>query len=304
MSCFDKGQKKTGVKVLRLVILLHPMKKILVPYDFSTQALHAFCTAMDFALQIKAEVHLVNVIELPLMHDTVLMPVLSVEEDFFNSVRETAQNEFTKITEKYKVEGIKVKTEVVFGSMPIMIIDYAEDNQVDLIIMGTKGASGMKEALVGSNTEKVVRHANIPVLAVRNFVKADNIKHIVFPNTLETENQEDLVMKVKALQYFFNAKLHLLWVNTPTNFTRDTITQARLQSFAKRFMFKDFTINIFNDPFEESGIINFAHSIDANMIAMGTHGRKGIAHILGGSLAEDVVNHVDCPIWTYAIKPV
>jgi nucleotide-binding universal stress UspA family protein len=49
-------------------------------------------------------------------------------------------------------------------------------------------------------------------------------------------------------------------------------------------------------------VINFAHSIDADMIAMGTHGRKGLAHILSGSLTEDVVNHVECPTWSYTIK--
>jgi hypothetical protein len=109
-------------------------------------------------------------------------------------------------------------------------------------------------------------------------------------------------MKVKALQNFFKATLHIVWINTPSNFTRDSITHDRLKAFAKRFMIKDFTLSIFNDPFEESGVINFTHMIKADMIAMGTHGRKGLNHIMSGSVAEDIVNHVDCPIWTYSIK--
>jgi hypothetical protein len=109
-------------------------------------------------------------------------------------------------------------------------------------------------------------------------------------------------MSVKALQNFFKAKIHIVWINTPTNFTRDTITQKRLNAFAKRFMLKEHTINIFNDPYEEAGVINFTKEINGDMIAMGTHGRKGLAHLMSGSVAEDVVNHVDCPIWTYAIK--
>ena len=64
----------------------------------------------------------------------------------------------------------------------------------------------------------------------------------------------------------------------------------------------NYTLNIFNDTYEESGVISFAQMIKADMIAMGTHGRKGINHIISGSLAEDVVNHIDCPIWTYTIK--
>jgi hypothetical protein len=137
---------------------------------------------------------------------------------------------------------------------------------------------------------------------VKSYTKASSIKNIVFPNTLD-QDQEDLVMKVKDLQHFFQATLHIVWINTPGNFSRDTDTFKKLEDFAKRFMIKDYTLNVFNDPFEESGVINFTHHIKADMIAMGTHGRKGLAHILSGSLAEDVVNHVDAPIWTYTIRP-
>ncbi|NBP71527.1 MAG: universal stress protein, partial [Cytophagia bacterium] len=125
---------------------------------------------------------------------------------------------------------------------------------------------------------------------------------IVLPNTLHTEIQEDLLMKIKAMQNFFKATLHIVWINTPSNFTRDITTHQRLQDFAKRFLFKNYTIHVFNDLYEEDGIINFAHSIKADMIAMGTHGRKGLAHILSGSVAEDVVNHIDIPIWTYTMR--
>jgi nucleotide-binding universal stress UspA family protein len=63
-------------------------------------------------------------------------------------------------------------------------------------------------------------------------------------------------------------------------------------------MIKDYTLNVVNDTYEESGIIEFTHMIKADMIALGTHGRTGISHTLSGSVAEDVANHVDCPVWT------
>lgn len=277
------------------------MKKILVPCDFSEQAVNAFRFAVDVAGQAKGEVHLVHVIELPVMHDSVLMPVMSFEEALLKELREKAEKEFKKLIDKYAA-GVKVTNLVIFGAPSRMITDYVTDNAIDLVVMGTKGASGVKEVVIGSNAEKVVRRSPVPVLAIKKYVKPSSIKNIVFPNTLDTETQEDLVMKVKALQNFFRAQIHIVWINTPTNFTPDRITTARLNAFAKRFMFKDFTVSVYNDPFEESGIINYAHSINADMIAMGTRGRKGLAHILSGSVAEDVVNHVDCPIWTYALK--
>ena len=127
------------------------------------------------------------------------------------------------------------------------------------------------------------------------------IKNIVFPIALG-KGQEELLMRVKALQDFLQAKLHILFVNTPANFRQDKDTKQQMKDFAKRFMLKDFSLNVFNDLDQESGVMNFAHQIGADMIAMGTHGRRGLNHLMSGSIAEDVVNHVDCPIWTSVEK--
>jgi nucleotide-binding universal stress UspA family protein len=285
-----------------LLIPQSQMKKILVPCDFSEQAINAFRFASDVASQAKGQVHLINVVEVPVLHDSVLMPVMAFEEALFTEMRQKAEKQFKKIIGKYAVNGVNVSSQVIFGPVYRMLIDYIEANNIDLVIMGTKGASGVREVLIGSNAERIVRKSPVPVITIKKYVKGSSIKDIVFPNTLHTEHQEDLVMKVKALQSFFKAKLHIVWINTPTNFTRDTITLKRLNTFAKRFMFKDYTVNVFNDPYEEAGVINFAYELKADMIAMGTHGRRGLAHLMSGSVAEDVVNHVDSPIWTYSIK--
>jgi nucleotide-binding universal stress UspA family protein len=167
--------------------------------------------------------------------------------------------------------------------------------------MGSHGASGVREFFVGSNAERMVRNSPVPVLVVKDYYKGP-VKNIVFPNTLDTENQEDLVMKVKALQNFFKAHLHIVWINTPLNFTSDKLTSERLETFAKRFMLKDYTISVFNHTDEETGILEFSNSIKGDLIAMGTRGRKGITHLVNGSLAEDVVNHNKGLVWTYSLQ--
>lgn len=276
------------------------MKKILVPCDFSSQSVSAARVAMDIARISKGEVHLLNVVELPVMHDTVLMPVLSFEEELLKELKEKGDKQFEKLIKKYAEDLKKVEGTVMYGNPAMMILRYIEENAIDLVVMGTKGASGVREVLIGSNTEKIVRRSPVPVLTVKKYVKVSEIKNIVLPSTLQVDH-EDLVAKVKDLQKFFAATLHIVFVNTPTNFTRDTVTNKRLSDFVKKTGIKNCTTNIFNDPYEESGVINFTHMIGADMIAMGTHGRKGLAHILSGSLTEDVVNHVDAPTWTYMI---
>jgi nucleotide-binding universal stress UspA family protein len=277
------------------------MKKILVPCDFSKPAINAFRLALDVAQQSKGIVHLLHVIELPILHDTLLMPVLNFEEQLLKELKEKAESRFKKIIEKYNSANTKIVSDVRFGAVSRMLLDYANENRVDVILMGSHGATGLREVFVGSNAEKIVRQSPVPVIVLKNYFKG-SIKNIVFPNTLETEHQEDLLMKVKALQNFFKAKLHIVWINTPINFTSDKHTYQRMETFAKRFMLKDYTIHIFNHVDEEQGILDFTRRISGDMIAIGTHGRKGLSHLINGSLAEDLANHSDSLIWTYSLQ--
>lgn len=100
------------------------------------------------------------------------------------------------------------------------------------------------------------------------------------------------------LQEFFGAKLHILFLNTPFNFIRDN----ELKDYASRHNFTNFTLNLRQDRYEPDGIISFVQEIKADMLAMATHGRKGLSHFITGSITEDVVNHIECPVWTYALK--
>jgi nucleotide-binding universal stress UspA family protein len=277
------------------------MKKILVPCDFSKPAINAYRFALDVAAKANGTVHLLHVVELPVLYDTVLMPALNFEQALLNELKEKTETEFEKIIGKYPSEGVKVFANVVFGSPSKVILEYTKNESIDLIVMGSHGVSGLREIFVGSNAERIVRSSSVPVLVIKHYYKGP-VKNIVFPTDLGTEEQEDLILKVKELQNFFKAHLHLVWINTPLNFTSDTITHERLDAFAKRIKLKDYTINIFNHPTEEEGIISFTKLIKGDLIAMSTHGRKGIAHLINGSVTEDVANHTESLIWTYSLK--
>lgn len=276
------------------------MKNILVPCDFSKPSINAFRSAIDIAKKSKGTVYLINVIELPAIHDPVMMPVATFEQDFIKAVKEKTNSRFDKLIARYKTPGVSVKVQISLGSPFKMIDDAIKKKKIDMVVMGTHGASGLREYFIGSNAEKVVRRSSVPVLVIKDYYRRP-IKNIVFPNTLETEKQGKLIDKVKELQAFFKATVHILYVNTPTNFTADNITMERLKNFASQFGFRNYTLNVYNYPFEEEGIIEFTKSIKGDLIAMRTHGRKGLAHFLNGSLAENIVNHADRPIWTFAI---
>ena len=114
-----------------------------------------------------------------------------------------------------------------------MILDYITENHIELVVMGTKGASGLRELLIGSNAERIVRRSSCPVITVRTYEKLRNIKNIVFPNSLE-DDQDDLIEHVKVLQGFLKASLHIVWINTPGNFTSDSITLIKLKALCQK----------------------------------------------------------------------
>ncbi len=277
------------------------MKKILVPCDFSDSAVQAFIFALQMVQQSKGEIILLHVIELPVLHITMLGPTLYFEENYLKDIKLSAEKNFKELKAKWTNDGIKVRSLIAQGPITKTITRIAEENKVDLIVMGTKGATGFEEFLVGSNTEKVVRFSPLPVLAVRKSQELSHIKNIVFPTTLDP-NQNKLLTHIKALQNFFSARLHLLLVNTPHNMKRTIDEKDMMEGYAKDFDLQNYTINTRNDFYESDAIMNFTVKIKADMIAMGTHSRKGLAHLISGSVAEEVVNHMDCPIWTYSIE--
>ncbi len=222
------------------------MKKILVPCDFSDPAVQAFKLAVEIGRQSKGQVFLLNVVEVPVMHETVVMPTLYFEQSFMNETKAAAEKKFAKMVEKWAADGPPVFCHVEFGATSQTIKQFVVDKEIDLVLMGTHGASGAKEFLIGSNTEKIVRGSTVPVLAIKKETKMASIKNIVFANELDLE-AEALTLKVKELQNFFDAKLHVLYVNTPGSFKRDTVTQKALKDFAKRFMLKDYTLNVLMD---------------------------------------------------------
>lgn len=277
------------------------MKKILVPCDFSTAAANAIRSAIAFAQMEKSEVHLLHVIELPVIHDSVVMPVMQFEDSLLEELKQKAQVTFTQLLDEFKGAEVSIKSVVLFGPTSRVILSYVSDHQIDLVIMGTKGASGLHEILIGSNTEKIVRASKAPVLVVRKPMDARTVRRIVFPTNIDFNRMDDLMRNVKGLQNFFGAVLHLVWINTPGNFTNDEKTRSRLNELAQRYMLNNFVINIFNDTLEESGIIRFSHYVNADLLVMATHGRRGLSHVFGGSLTEDVVNHIDLPVWTFSV---
>ncbi len=278
------------------------MKRILVPCDFSAPAVQAYMMANNIAAKSNGEIHVIHAIDLPMMYETTYgIPPYVFDPSLLATIEDQARENFNKMLESAGKKVDKVSFDAINGTVNSTILDYIEDKEIDLVVMGTHGTSGLQEFFVGSNTEKIVRLSPVPVLSIKNACDAGSIKNIVLPSSLQLDQQK-FISKVKELQSFFGAKLHVLLVNTPTRFNLDTEARALLEEFARQYKLENYTLNVRNDLFEEDGIHHFVKESKADLVVMATHGRRGLAHLLSGSIAEDVVNHIECPIWTYSLR--
>ena len=282
------------------------MKKILVPIDFSKPAMNAAEVAADIARKSGAQLILLHVIE-EIVPDSINVEgevgVGSNWEDKIYTVRmiDKAKKQMAKLLEDPRLEDVRTKSEIRLGTPYHGMNAIITDHKVDLVVMGTAGHSDLEEMIIGSNTEKVVRTAHCPVLTVHNKPANNEFKNIVYATAMN-KDEEVFSKIVRATQKLYDATIHLVRINTPGNFQRDVVVKKYMNDFAKKLQLKNCTINVFNDITEEEGIIYFADTIDADMIAMATHGRTGFAHVLAGSIAEDVVSHSKRPVLTFVTK--
>lgn len=279
------------------------MKKILVPTDFSDQAKYALKLAVEIAKKTDAELTLLHVVEIPGQASFNTMGeatnVDGMEGVFVMKMIEQGKKKLKALKNDSLLEDINLKTELKAGNTYYNIANIINEYEPELVIMGTSGSSGVDEILIGSNAEKVVRNAKCPVLTLKEEISLANIDNIAFATSLKNDDKE-LAAKIKEIAHLSYAKVHLLKVNTPNNFESSTNTRKRMDQYMKNNGLEA-EKHIHNGINEEEGILEFAKEHKIDLIAMGTHGRKGLMHLLSGSIAEDVVNHSKRPVLTLKI---
>lgn len=282
------------------------MNKILVPTDFSEHATNAQNFAAELAKQQGAELTLLHVIEHPYhssFSSTGTWDVNSLDGEeklYILMMMEKTKGQLEEAAAADNLTGVTVHTVLKVGSPWKSLAATIDESNADLIVMGTQGATGVKEALVGSNTEKAVRNASVPIIAIKEPVEVSSIKDIAFATNLQ-EGHDGLIKNLKALQAIFDAKLHLVRVNTPNSFMTDREVNKAMKTYISLHDIQNYTANTYNDVAEEDGIVFFAEDKEMDMIAIATHGRTGFLHLLSGSVAEDVVNHSKRPVWTFKV---
>lgn len=274
------------------------MNKILVPTDFSEQAENALQVAAMLAKKHNAEIYLLHMMEIPMQQTDPINAHSDIPEALF--FMKLAHKKFKDLLDRDFLDGIIVHETVKAGLTFREIKDTCKELGADFIVMGSHGASGLKEMFVGSNVEKVVRTSEVPVLVIKNHHTSFDINNFVFASDFKNDNKDTYKQAVEFAK-LFNAKIHLLMVNTANNFITTFDAKTRINDFISGQTFENYSTNVHNDISIEQGILNFSQEIDADLIGISTHGRQGIAHFFNSSISEDLVNHAKRPVVTFKI---
>lgn len=278
------------------------MKTILVPIDFSDYSINALNYATELAKKNGYTIILLNIVEAPhgiefnTYADSHNSP--GMDQIFTMKYIEKVKKDMNTLATKPEYKEVVSKYFVKIDKVYDRISETISDVEADLVVMGTKGSSGLDEIILGSNAEKVVRFAECPVIAVKKDQKFEGINDIVFASNFE-ENIPTIIDNLKSFAQFNDAKIHLVRVNTPGDFITTTENKKLISEFADKAGLENYSVNDFSHRTEEEGIVEFAQHIDADLISMMTHGYTGLSRLFNHSIAEDLVNSSPMPILTF-----
>lgn len=277
------------------------MQKIIVPIDFSEHSEFALRAAAKLAKKYDAEILVLHMLEIS---DIMLSSSEGLQGQKAVFFLKLAEQQFEEFLDKDYLSDIKITPIVKHFKVFSEVNEVALSHEADLIIMGSHGSSGLEELFVGSNTEKVVRNANIPVLVVKKDLKDINFDVVTFACDF-TEESIKPYLNAREIFDTMGTKMYLVYVNLPNDkFLNSVEMEKRVVNFfakAERNLDKMEHVNYICDYTVEEGVLNFSNKIGADIIAIPTHGKKGLAHFFQGSIGEDVANHSTLPVMTFKI---
>ena len=283
------------------------IRRILFPTDFSDGAARAFPQAAHLADWHDAELHIVHVAGPQDEADT----ALPVSQD-------TLQEWLGQPSGSFSLDTLSiVQHQVESDAPPERLVAYTEDQDIDLVVMGTHGRRGIRRMILGSVTEEVLRKASCPVLTVRSDAEEapkQAIRRILVPVDF-SEASEIAVQHAKEIAQTYGAEIDLLHVveevvypsaygvEPPYVPSQDVVARVEkaLGSMAREDIGYEHVQVSARIGYAPLTILDYVESNDIDLIVLATHGRTGLDRMLLGSVAERVIRRAPTPV--FIVKP-
>lgn len=289
---------------------MKPIKNVLYPTDFSDVAEAAHAHAAYICKQFGATLHVVHARQDTEPGGTALHDYVPAEQKDWSPPFQ----KYVDIQHPQKVQVDSISWAEISGhSISEILLEYANLNDIDLIVLGTHGHRGFGRILLGSTAEKIVRLAKCSVLTVggkAHKMIAPKLERILVPIDF-SEFSLDALDIAKELAHSFSAEMSLLHVFQPISFplpygvTSPNImteevqerTQRALDALGENANGVEVAIHTENG-FPEYEITAFAQENDADLIVIASHGLTGFNRFIQGSVSQEVVRRAPCPVYT------
>lgn len=278
------------------------MKKILVPTDFSEYALNAAKLAAAIAKKFNARIYFLHVVSMP-QYETGVLPGQSgqdIAEGLF--ILKKVKMDFQKLLSQDFLTGINVATAIQYDGVYESVVGQAKKHDIDLIVMGTHGASGyVNDFFIGSNTDKIVRLSETPVITTREEVVNPKFDKIVFASDF-SEGIGKSFRKIADLAGVFESTVELVRIITRDDFYFSGPMLDSMDVFAKDHGLVNYNCHVYAAESVQIGINEFAQRKNADLVTTITHGRRGLARLFNGSVTSDIMKSSPLPVLSIRLE--
>lgn len=262
------------------------MKTIIFPTDFSANADLAMQYAVDAAKALNAGLLIVNAFDLPYSQNVMSTSLLEI-------MRETSEKGLRETTKKFAHSGVNFETRSVMGNPIRVVKELVKARPDSLVIMGTKGASGIEEILIGSNTASILHTVSVPVIAIPAKAKHRAINKIVYASDFQSSKNEKALAQLAEIAKAFDAEILILHVQVDEG---DVIKPQR-EKFDKIFGAIPHSYHL-EHAYErdvEKVILEFGAEKQADMVALMARKYGLLEGIFHSSMTSKVAYHTQCP---------
>lgn len=265
---------------------------ILVPTDFSDVANNALHFALKFAEKINAKIQLLHVTHIPIIDAS--FPA-DVYQNFIIEIEENAKNNFEKLKNDY-LEKSNVQYEIFteMGFVNDEIFEFCKNHNIDLVIMGTTGASGIQEVLVGSNAAAVVGKSQIPVLIIPPSAVYKEINHIVYASDFN-EPEFPAVSRLIFIAEKFDSRVSILHVKSDFDGFFNSANNFFIRN-KHNISYEKWKIIKLPEGDVLDKINEFTNSEHPDLLVMAKHNRSFFDKIFHRSLSKHMAYHTKIPL--------
>lgn len=270
------------------------MKKLLVPTDFSTYADAALDFAVHMAQKVDAEILIMHVILTPVNWAKLTREQEKLYPDTLEVIKK-AKIELSTRKSKISALGLNVSELLHFSDGKERVIQFLSLEKIDMVVMGSHGKYGFKSHVLGSNTYTVLRKSEVPVFIVKPGEVAFSFKKVVLATDFKESSGKAFQVLGDTIR-LLGGEIELLYVNTPANFMEDQKIREMGAQFLEKFAFYTHDIHIYSAYNVERGIIQYAKAVNADAVALITHGKTDLQQLFSPSVTENLVTYLDKPV--------